>query len=147
MLHNYQHKKNDFIDCKNVYWKDVIDKIDYEYSHNSHKIIANNKDFPSFVLHNNYYPGTLQLAYNEVESKYNVKELHVYLSFVKKSSTFGRHCDKMDVIIVQSIGNMLYSFDDGSEVIMNPGDSLFIPKGVYHNPIVFEPRVTLSFSW
>ena len=143
----YQYRRNYFNDCKYVCWEDVIDKINHEYLHGSHKVIAKNNDFPSLVLHNNYYPKTLQVAYDEVRRDCNVRELHVYLSFVKRSSTFGRHCDRMDVIIVQSIGSMAYTFDDGSEVTMNPGDSLFIPKGVYHNPIVFEPRVTLSFSW
>ena len=53
----------------------------------------------------------------------------------------------MDVLIVQAIGSVCYSFDDGKIFRLNPGDSIFIPKGVYHNPIVLEPRVTLSFSW
>ena len=143
----YQYRKNYFNDCKYVCWEDVIDKINHEHLHNTHKVIAKNNNFPSLVLHNDYYPSTIQSAYTEVEKKYNTKELHIYLSFAKGSSTFGRHCDTMDVIIVQSIGSMSYTFDDESEVTMNPGDSLFIPKGVYHNPIVFEPRVTLSFSW
>jgi ribosomal protein L16 Arg81 hydroxylase len=147
MSQSYQYRKNDFNACKNVTWQDVIDKINHEYLNNTHKLVSNNKDLPLFVLHNNFYPPTIQSAYTEVKKKYNIEELHIYLSFAKGSLTFGRHCDTMDVIIVQSIGNMSYTFDDGSEVIMNSGDSLFIPKGVYHNPIVFEPRVTLSFSW
>lgn len=147
MIQNYQHKKNNFEVCKNITWDDVIKKINQEYGANTHRLVANNNELPLFVLHNNYYPQTIQLAYNEVQKEYNIQELHIYLSFARGSSTFGRHCDTMDVIIVQSIGDMLYTFDDGSEVVMNPGDSLFIPKGVYHNPIVFEPRVTLSFSW
>jgi len=148
MIHqNYQYRRNDFNLCKNIKWSDVIKKIDHEYLNNSYKLLLSDNELPSFVLHNNYYPETLQLAYSEVEQKYDIKNLHVYLSFAQKSSTFGRHCDTMDVIIVQSIGRMIYEFDDGVHVIMNPGDSLFISKGVYHNPIVLEPRVSLSFSW
>ena len=144
---NYQYKKNDFNLCKNVDWIDVIEKINNEYLNNTYKLVLNTDELPSLVLHNNYCPGTLKLAYDEVKKKYNIKDLHIYVSFAQKSSTFGRHCDTMDVIIVQSIGNMLYLFDDGVEISMNPGDSLYIPKGVYHNPIVCDPRVSLSFSW
>ena len=144
---NYQYKKSDFNLCKSVEWIDVIEKINNEYLNNTYKILLNDNELPSFVLHNNYYPRTLQSAYNEVEKKYNIKDMHVYLSFANKSSTFGRHRDTMDVVIVQAIGNMLYLFDDETKIMMNPGDSLFIPKGVYHNPIVSEPRVSLSFSW
>ena len=36
---------------------------------------------------------------------------------------------------------------EGKTFMLNPGDGLIIPEGVYHNPIVLEPRITLSFSW
>ena len=49
-------------------------------------------------------------------------------------------------MIVQSFGRVKYRFDDGSEVTLNPSDALYIPKGMYHNPIIMEPRITLSFA-
>ena len=53
----------------------------------------------------------------------------------------------MNVLIVQSIGVISYKFDSGAVCTLNPGDSIFIPKGVYHDPIIEGPRATLSFSW
>ena len=72
--------------------------------------------------------------------------MHLYMSLCGDSSTFGRHNDTDDVLIVQSIGVMHYTFDDGNTITLEPGDGLFIEKEVYHTPIVPGPRVTLSFS-
>jgi len=96
----------------------------------------------SFVCHNDYLPGSLKPAYQEV----GMEEMHIYISFSDNAETFGRHNDEDDVLIVQSIGKMAYRFDNGKTCVLSPGDSLFIPAGVYHHPIVHEPRVTLSFS-
>ena len=72
--------------------------------------------------------------------------MHIYHSRVFSGKTSGRHDDETDVMIVQSFGRVKYRFDDGSEVILNPSDALYIPKGMYHNPIIMEPRITLSFA-
>jgi len=72
--------------------------------------------------------------------------MHTYVSFGKDSMTFGNHDDPVDVLLVQAKGSTSY-ICDGSTYTLNPGDSLFIPKGSYHEPIVSGPRVTLSFSW
>lgn len=42
---------------------------------------------------------------------------------------------------------MSYKFDDGELIVLKPGDGVYIPKGMYHDPIPIEPRVSLSFSW
>ena len=36
--------------------------------------------------------------------------------------------------------------DDGTEITLEPGDGIHIPKEVYHNPSVIGPRCSLSFS-
>jgi len=72
--------------------------------------------------------------------------MHIYHSRVNKGVTAGRHNDETDVMIVQAVGKMMYRFDDGSEVIMNPSDALYIPVGMYHEPVIIGPRITLSFA-
>ena len=52
----------------------------------------------------------------------------------------------MDVFIVSVLGTVKYEFDDGTEVTLEPGDGIHIPKEVYHNPSVIGPRCSLSFS-
>jgi ribosomal protein L16 Arg81 hydroxylase len=73
--------------------------------------------------------------------------MHVYSSLAKNASNFGNHYDNTDVLIVQSVGIIKYSFDNNLEHTLYPGDSLFIPKYVNHNPIILEPRITLSFDF
>lgn len=143
-----KYTKNHFQKVKDVIWDDVIDQMSHEFDNRSHKLLVEDLHIPpTIVLHDSFHPGTIDTAYNEVRSQTGVKELHLYISFAKNSSTFGRHKDTMDVLIVQSIGSILYAFDDNQTYELNPGDSIFIPKGVYHTPFTSGPRVTLSFSW
>jgi ribosomal protein L16 Arg81 hydroxylase len=131
-----------------VSWDDVVLKIDSEFRDKTIKVIGSSSTgLPSFLLRNIFHPTTLGAAYNEVEAETNISEMHTYVSFGESSGTFGRHCDEVDVLIVQSIGSVSYNFDDGKTVKLDPGDSLYIKRGVYHEPVVHGPRVTLSFSW
>ena len=131
-----------------IIWDDVIEKISNEFCNRSHKVVLSDKTgLPTFVLHNNYYPKSIAEAFNEVNQITNASVLHMYISFAEKSETFGRHSDIEDVLIVQALGSVSYGFDSDQVVKLDPGDSLHIPRGVYHEPITHGPRVTLSFSW
>lgn len=139
---------NHFQLCKKVSWEDVILKLSNEIEENTYGITITTGDkFPSIRLPNKFYPPTLKQAFDEVKEKENIEILHVYLSFSKACGTFSRHKDSTNVLIVQSIGEISYRFDDNSVHTLTPGDSIFIPKGIYHDPIIKSPRVTLSFSW
>ena len=129
-MKGYELIKNHFSIVKNVEWGDVICKLNNEFKENTNK----------------FYPNSISSAYKEVDSKVPVKDMHIYLSMGDNSLTFGRHKDTMDVLIVQSIGNVSYLFDDDVMINLCPGDSLYIKSGVYHHPIIKEPRVTLSFG-
>ena len=143
----YRHSKNKFEKCKEITWDDVIEKLSYEFSIGSHKFINESESIPpSFVMHTDEFPGTLFNAYEELRVKENIIDMHVYMSLGSNSSTFGRHKDNVNVLIVQAIGEIQYAFDDENIVTLKPGDSLFIERGVYHAPIVSGPRVTLSAS-
>jgi len=142
------HNKDHFKSVTKITWDDVIDKISNEFYNGSHKIVSSGQTgLPTFVLHNDYYPGTIASAFDEVKQETNVNVMHMYVSFVENSETFGRHADFENVMIVQALGSVSYGLDNGPTLRLNPGDSLFIPKGAYHAPITHGPRVTLSFSW
>ena len=145
----YELTREHFSYAQFVVWEDIIHKLDYEFSKNTHKMIVNDEtSAPTFVMHDYYFPNTIDYAYREVCGVLDSEMcMHLYTSFTSHSGSFGRHKDTEDVLIVQSIGRMQYSFDDGYTCILNPGDSLFIEKGVYHNPTIIEPRATLSYSW
>lgn len=140
-------QRNNFQLAKKIAWSDVVSKISNEFRNASHKIIFSTRtNLPTFVLHSDYRPGTLQNAFDEVKQRVNVKDMHVYISFAENSETFGRHADLDNVLIVQALGAVSYKFDDGSVKVLLPGDSLYIPKGVHHAPVTHNARVTLSFS-
>ena len=138
--------KLQFSYCRDILWSDVIDKIDNEFKDSSYKLLIEPTKAPTFVLHNSYFPGTLGKVFNRVNEEMNTKVLHVYTSLGSNSLTFGRHNDDTDVLIIQAIGQMEYEIE-GNIIILNPGEGIIIKEGVYHTPIVKEPRVTLSFSW
>ena len=152
------HTKNHYQSPKEVTWNDMIDKLSYEFDNDNPKFIIDALETfdvslrgiralhsnvpPTFVCHTDYYPGAFLNAFNEVK---NYSEMHVYCSLGKKSLTFGNHKDDVDVLLVQSVGKITYDIE-GKIYNLNPGDSLFIPSGTYHNPIITQPRITLSFS-
>ena len=124
--------------CSQISWADVIDKLNYEVHSNTATILGT-----TFVLHNYYRPNTLQKAYDEVLS--DEGDMHVYVSLTSDSPTFGKHKDEDDVLIIQAIGSVKY-FIENEWVTLVPGEYLYIPKGIYHTPVVLTPRVTLSFA-
>lgn len=134
--------------AKLVTWDDCIKKIDNEFKTKTIKIgIADAKEWkcPIMILHNENLPKTIFDSVEELKEKgYIIQTCHVYTSFGSDCVTFGRHKDKVDVLITQAVGSVSYKFDDESIHRLEPGDSLFIPKGVYHDPYPHSPRITLS---
>ena len=146
MIRKLEYLPNKYNDCKNVSWDDVIAKIEDEFYKKTHNFFAIQDYPPTFVLQNNFFPNTIQTAYDEVQACDQIYEMHIYTSLGRGSPTYGNHKDDRDVLLVQSVGKIMYNIE-GKMFMLNPGDGLIIPKGVYHNPTVLEPRITLSFSW
>ena len=134
---NVKFTKNHYRSARRITWEDVMKKIHNDCDEDMW--IWGNP--PTFVCRSIYTPRSI---FN-VQSKVNLPELHVYVSFVKESAHFGNHCDDKDVLLVQAIGKMEYEVE-GVKYNLLSGDSLYIPKGVYHAPNVVCPRATLSFS-
>ena len=145
--------ENKYPIARNISWDDVIEKISKESSdmtiiwNETEKPCFNSSPYPpTFFLRHDYYPGTVGKTFEVVNKDCGVKVMHLYTSFAGDSMTFGNHYDPVDVVLVQAKGTTSYRCDDITYTL-NPGDSLFIPKEFYHEPIVSGPRVTLSFSW
>ena len=143
-----KYLKQKFNYCKNILWSDVVSKISHEFSNKTHQIKLDESGQlpPTFCLNNDYLPGKLQKIYDNMQRKWKIKGMHVYASLGANSTTFSRHCDRVDVLIVQSVGRMNYYIEGLGAVECNPGDGILIPSGVHHTPYVVEPRITLSFS-
>ena len=94
-----------------------------------------------------FYNEELKKRYIEARNKYGLTQCHIYTTYSTKSTWFGMHDDQMSSIIVAGIGDVEYSFKDGSSYILKPGDGIYIPRGVSHKPNIFGPRATFSYSW
>tara|TARA_B110000285_G_C15141573_1_gene631084 strand:+ start:7701 stop:8102 length:402 start_codon:yes stop_codon:yes gene_type:complete len=70
---------------------------------------------------------------------------HTYINITENGDTFGRHCDDVEVYYWQVQGKTKWKFDDESH-ILNSGDLIIIPRGVYHNVKPLGPRVGISMS-
>jgi ribosomal protein L16 Arg81 hydroxylase len=138
-------KNNEFQSAKKITWNDVVDKIEVECKCGVGRTEIND-NAPTIVCNYQFFPTTIKNAYEEVAKFYDVKGMNMYISFGSVVEPFGRHRDKMSILVVQAIGTMSYGFDDNIIHTLNPGDSLFIPVGVSHRPIRHaNKRVTLSF--
>ena len=144
-----------------ITWQDAMLKIDADVQedkficirHNDENYTLHTKDklmvvrgeIPTIVCESSYVPNTFLPVCQKVQKDWGMTEFHTYVSMSKKTSTFGRHNDTMDVLIVQAMGKVTYRFDDAI-IKLRPGDAVFIPEGENHDPIVHGPRITLSFS-
>ena len=151
------------VEVDNITWTDVFDKLEYDRLHKTFTVIApkvkseeilNETDsimlhqgaMNSIICEGEYVPFQMRPLFDFMWSRYGMREFHQYVSLSAESSTFGRHNDNVDVMIVPIIGKIGYRVDGLGEVDMDPGDVLYIPKYVYHEPVVYGPRATLSFS-
>jgi mannose-6-phosphate isomerase-like protein (cupin superfamily) len=71
---------------------------------------------------------------------------HLYFNISIKAETFGKHKDTMDVYFWQCQGVTKWIIEDKDEVILNPGDLIYIPKEIYHSVIPLSPRLGISMS-
>lgn len=76
---------------------------------------------------------------------------HLYVSFLENSSTYGWHSDTTDVFFVQGIGVTVWEVNVNDEVIkfpeLNPGDLIYVPAHMQHNPQPLTPRVGISIGF
>ena len=70
---------------------------------------------------------------------------HLYFNVTTKAETFGRHKDTMDVYYWQCQGVTQWIVED-KNVILNPGDLIYIPSGMYHSVTPLSPRLGISMS-
>ena len=146
----YIHTPKRFLEwVPRVNWNDVFDRLDYDLTH-----LDTIKEKPRIdelyigLYKANTTRGNVKRAVEEVRSDANVNgDIDIYAAFTSTAECIGRHQDDHDVLIVQASGVAEVSFDDGNVVRMLPGDSLYIPAGVYHDPVALSPRITLSFSY
>ena len=151
------------VDVSNITWDDVFDKMEYDRLQKTFTVIAPKvkpeeilRETRDVILHQgpmntmicegSYAPRSMRPLVEHMKDQYGMIDFHQYVSFSGNSQTFGRHNDTVSVMIVPIIGDIGYVVDGLGEVFMDLGDILYVPKYVYHAPLISGPRAILSFS-
>jgi len=103
------------------------------------------------VLHEIFNIEEVDFILNEIKNNNpnNSYSAHVYISLSKESKTFGKHKDESDVWYWQCIGSTqwkIFEFNKTISYTLEPGDIIYVPKGIFHDVIPLSPRVGISFG-
>ena len=74
------------------------------------------------------------------------EKLRVYYSKEDEAKTGGRDTELADMLTVQCKGTTKFVFDNG-EVVLHPGDSIYIKEDVNCEVVHTGPRITCSFKY
>jgi len=103
-----------------------------------------------FVIHDAEKIEKVKIVADEIQKLFpnNKISAHAYFSFLTGAGTFGKHNDNEDVLNWQVIGNTKWTIWDKEtkEYILEPGDFIYVPKGMDHNTEVLMPRASVSFG-
>jgi ribosomal protein L16 Arg81 hydroxylase len=105
----------------------------------------------NFIKHNPVGFFVSHDAHNIPELKKILKDLnckiaHLYFNITTTSKTFGKHKDSMDVWFWNCQGKIKWIIEDKKEIVLNPGDLIYVKKHVYHEVIPLTPRAGISMS-
>lgn len=77
-----------------------------------------------------------------------------FCGFGRASGSYPRHCDKMDVFLLQMLGECKITIGYSEEPrnadqvhIMQPGECVFLPRGTWHQLEPSVSRITFSFGF
>ena len=145
------YTRGHFERANQISWEDVVKKINRDETFHKETVEVWRPNLIK-LEDSTYLQGTIRLAIDEINDELprmglRSQNAYMFISY-NVAETYGRHRDEENVLLVQSIGRMSYAFDDGSLCILDPGDSLYITSGVYHDPrtIISDPRVTISLK-
>jgi hypothetical protein len=78
-----------------------------------------------------------------------IPNVSIYMSLAPNAFSHGIHCDVTDVYHWQQVGTTRWTvYDNGKHTYeLNPGDVLYVPRGMYHDTLPLTPRAGLSVGW
>ena len=106
----------------------------------------------SFIIHSPYVSKPVKfIAASIEEANHSSCDAHVYMGKAN-SQSFPPHDDESNNLIVQCAGNTLWRVWTGGyepfiDVVMEPGDAIYIPKGITHQAQPLSDRLSVSFPF
>jgi len=134
--HDYLFIKN--FDKKVLSWDEIFQNFNESVERNE---LIKFKQVAAYVIHN---ANRIERLKN-VLHKLNCTKAHIYLNLCAEKINFGRHNDDRDVWFWQCQGQSRWVLDD-REFILEPGDLIYVKKGIYHNVSALTPRAGVSMS-
>ena len=134
MIHTWK-KYN--CDCPS--WTELLENFNYSMMSNE-EIIHIPPTF--FVSHEANKIKKVQKVLKDLE----LNQAHLYFNLTCINKSFGRHKDADDVFFWQVQGKTKWNFDNFDPEILEPGDLIKVPKGIYHSVVPLTPRAGISMS-
>ena len=134
--HDYLFIKN--FDKNVLSWDDIFQNFNESVERNE---LIKFKQVAAYVIHN----ANRIEALKNILHKLNCTVAHIYLNLCAEKINFGRHNDDMDVWFWQCQGLSRWVLDD-KEFTLEPGDLIYVKKGIYHNVSALTPRAGVSMS-
>ena len=136
VAHDYAFIKN--FDKKVLSWDEIFQNFNESVERNE---LIKFKQVASYVIHNaNRIEGLKNILH-----KLNCTVAHIYFNLCAEKINFGRHNDDMDVWFWQCQGLSRWVLDD-KEFTLEPGDLIYVKKGIYHDVSAPTPRAGVSMS-
>ena len=123
-----------------VNWDELIENWDFTIK-NDYEIKAYLPGF--FVCHHAHFIKKVQEC---IVNNNFVNDAHAYFNLTSTGGTFGKHKDRNNVYYWQCIGKTKWVVDGYGTFILEPGDLIYIPMGVYHEVIPLTPRLGISMA-
>jgi len=144
---------DDFNNLLKTHKKSLIETIDQNRVKNK---ILNNEDlnnktiiFSKVLNHKKefeYLTNFFKLKIPELNKSIR-NDVHIYAGLNEVSKSFGEHFDQSANFILQTEGKSRWIVSSFLDVVMEPGDVVYIPKLYAHECIPLTKRISLSFPF
>jgi hypothetical protein len=138
-------------------WNDILTEFDREYKihlSTEYKDIFKVQERFGFVLHEFQAIPFINEFMRAIQNSHRLRKNQrftalAYISLSSESATYGRHKDVMDVWCWQMTGYTLWRVEGRKrnfEKVLEPGELIYVPRGMWHDTKPMTPRAGLSFG-
>jgi hypothetical protein len=105
--------------------------------------------------HGNYFPELDKMIadFNEAIEGHKMFNGKSHINLISENIDYPKHPDDHDVITWQTNGRIEYRLykdklsDKYDSIILNPGDVIYMPAGLYHSVTAIEPRSSIILQF